>query len=108
MVYGNLPFDDEVLPVLFQKIKDGRYFLHNFGSIEVRDLINRMLQPNPVKRIKLSEIKQHPWYLTSLPKYLRDLSNLPMKYEFTIDVDIVNKLFEVSYMRFTNDRLTKS
>lgn len=56
MVYGNLPFQDESLAVLFQKIKDGRYFLHNFGSRELRDLINRMLQPNPVKRIKLKEI----------------------------------------------------
>jgi serine/threonine protein kinase len=79
MVYGTLPFDDEVLPVLFQKIKDGRYFLHNNGTKEVRDLINRMLQPNPVKRIKLSEIKQHPWFLVNLPKYLKDLSNVHMK-----------------------------
>lgn len=35
----------------------------NYISNEVRDLINRMLQPNPVKRIKLAEIRQHRWYL---------------------------------------------
>lgn len=57
MVYGLLPFQDEQLAVLFQKIKDGRYFLPNFGSRDLRDLINRMLQPNPVKRIKLKEIQ---------------------------------------------------
>lgn len=57
MVYGTLPFEDEVLPILFQKIKEGRYFLHNDRSRELRDLINRMLQPNPVRRIKLREIQ---------------------------------------------------
>lgn len=62
MVCGSLPFDDDMLPILFQKIKEGRYFLPNFVSREVRDLINKMLQPNPVKRIKLKEIKEHRWY----------------------------------------------
>jgi 5'-AMP-activated protein kinase catalytic alpha subunit len=45
------------MSILFQKIKEGRYFLPNYISNEVRDLINRMLQPNPVKRIKLAEIR---------------------------------------------------
>jgi len=56
MVCGSLPFDDDQLALLFSKIKEGRYFLPNYVSYEVRDLINRMLQPNPVKRIKLKEI----------------------------------------------------
>lgn len=58
MVCGSLPFDDDQLQlgVLFSKIKEGRYFLPNYVSVEIRDLINRMLQPNPVKRIKLKEI----------------------------------------------------
>jgi len=56
MVCGSLPFDDDQLAILFQKIKDGRYFMPTYVSDEVKDLINRMLQPNPVKRIKLCEI----------------------------------------------------
>lgn len=84
--------------------------MHNFGSKEIRDLINRMLQPNPVKRIKLKEIKEHPWYLQSLPRYLADLSCVPMKYEMQVDTDIVKKLFEVSWVviLINSCRLTKS
>ena len=43
MVCGTLPFDDEQMSHLFNKIKEGNYYMPNFISIEVRDLINRML-----------------------------------------------------------------
>lgn len=74
MVCGSLPFDDDSMSSLFSKIKEGRYYMPNYISSEVRDLINRMLQPNPVKRILMKEIKEHPWYLKNLPKYLQDLT----------------------------------
>jgi 5'-AMP-activated protein kinase catalytic alpha subunit len=53
MVCGSLPFDDDQMPQLFSKIKECRYFIPNNLSPAVQDLINRMLQPNPVKRITL-------------------------------------------------------
>ncbi len=65
----------------------------NYISNEVRDLINRMLQPNPVKRIKLAEIRQHRWYLQNLPNYLKALSTECMKVESSVDMDIVNQLY---------------
>jgi len=43
MVVGQLPFDDDQMSILFQKIKEGRYFLPNYISKDVKDLINRML-----------------------------------------------------------------
>lgn len=70
MVCGSSPFDDESMTALFAKIKDGKYYMPNFISSDVQDLINRMLQPNPVKRITMREIKEHPWYLKDLPQYL--------------------------------------
>lgn len=74
----------------------------------MRDLINRMLQPNPVKRIKLREIQQHPWYRQNLPSYLRDLSCVPLKYEMTVDTEIVRMLFEVdSKLTKTFDEVAK-
>jgi 5'-AMP-activated protein kinase catalytic alpha subunit len=62
MVCGTLPFDSDQLPQLFIKIKECRYFIPNNISHEVKDLINLMLQPNPVKRITLKEIQEHAWY----------------------------------------------
>lgn len=43
MVCGSLPFDDDSMSSLFNKIKEGKYFVPNFISADVKDLINRML-----------------------------------------------------------------
>lgn len=43
MVCGTLPFDDDSMSTLFNKIKEGRFYLPNFISTEVKDLICRML-----------------------------------------------------------------
>lgn len=62
MACGSLPFDDESVTQLFMKIKEGRFSMPNFISIELQDLINRMLQPNPIKRYKMKEIREHDWF----------------------------------------------
>jgi 5'-AMP-activated protein kinase catalytic alpha subunit len=67
MICGSLPFDDDSMASLFNKIKEGNYYMPNFVSPDVKDLINRMLQPNPIKRITMNEIKEHSWYLKDLP-----------------------------------------
>ena len=41
-------------------------------SAQVKDLLRRMFRTQPMKRITLSDIKQHPWYLESLPAEIRD------------------------------------
>jgi serine/threonine protein kinase len=96
MVCGSLPFDDDSMSSLFNKIKEGRYHMPNYISSEVSDLINRMLQPNPVKRITMKEIKDHPWYLKNLPKYLLDLSHSHAKASHTVDMEIVDRIMNVS------------
>ncbi len=69
---------------LFGRIKKSKFYLPNFISPDAKDLINRLLQPLPLKRIRLSEIKDHPWFKVNVPKYLdcmltqnivRDVSN---------------------------------
>jgi len=58
-------------------------------SPDLKDLIQKMLQVNPVKRIKLSEIKKHKWFLQDLPPYLVELANRPLKNENIVDREIV-------------------
>jgi len=38
-------------------------------SLDYKDLIERMMHPNPQKRISIKEIKTHPWYMGPLPQY---------------------------------------
>ena len=43
MVCGSLPFDDDSMSQLFNKIKEGKFYKPINISEEVKDLVNRML-----------------------------------------------------------------
>ena len=62
LLCGSLPFDDESIPNLFKKIKSGMYSLPSHLSQLARNLIPRMLEVDPMKRITISEIRVHPWF----------------------------------------------
>ncbi|KAI0188009.1 hypothetical protein EV127DRAFT_343581 [Xylaria flabelliformis] len=68
-----LPFDDADgnVPRLLAKAKKGVYTVPDFLSREARDLIARMLTVDPVKRIPIRKIWQHP-----LIRKYHDLDNL--------------------------------
>ncbi|XP_057443557.1 SNF1-related protein kinase catalytic subunit alpha KIN10 [Lotus japonicus] len=67
---GTYPFDDENIPNLYKKIKSGIYTLPSHLSPSASDLISRMLEVDPVKRITIPEICQHPWFYVHLKQYL--------------------------------------
>ncbi|KAJ7515275.1 hypothetical protein O6H91_22G008600 [Diphasiastrum complanatum] len=70
LLCGSLPFDDENIPNLFKKIKGGIYTLPSHLTPGARDLIPRMLLVDPMKRMTIPEIRQHPWFQAHLPRYL--------------------------------------
>ena len=69
MLAGYLPFEEEHDIQLCRKIELGSYVIPNSLSFEAKDLINRMLQVNPAKRITVNEIKNHPWIREKVPLY---------------------------------------
>jgi hypothetical protein len=72
LLTARLPFDDDYIPHLFSKIKRGKYKMPQFLSGPCQNLIQQMLNVDPLKRITIPEIKQHPWFVQDLPAYLRD------------------------------------
>lgn len=70
LLCGSLPFDDENIPNLFKKIKQGMYSFPNYLTPGARDLIRRMLIVHALERITIPEIRQHPWFSVNLPRYL--------------------------------------
>jgi serine/threonine protein kinase len=60
MLAATLPFDDPDLRVMMNKTKKGHYEMPKHLSPEAEDLIRRMLQVNPDRRISLKEIWSHP------------------------------------------------
>lgn len=47
-------------------------------SAEAKDIVNRMLQPDPSNRIAFSEIRLHPWLRENVPFYI-EIFNLNTK-----------------------------
>jgi 5'-AMP-activated protein kinase, catalytic alpha subunit len=61
MVCGYLPFEDANTAELYKKILSGEYQLPDFVSEEFEDLIEKILNVDPAKRYRLSEIYDHAW-----------------------------------------------
>lgn len=70
LLVGRLPFDDDYIPALFKKIAAGNFHMPSYISSGAARLIKAMLQVHPVHRITIPEIRQDPWFLKDLPKYL--------------------------------------
>ncbi|KAJ7519019.1 hypothetical protein O6H91_20G019600 [Diphasiastrum complanatum] len=105
LLCGSLPFDDENIPNLFKKIKGGIYTLPSHLSSGARDLIPRMLLVDPMKRMTIPEIRQHPWFRAHLPRYLAVPPLDTIEQAKRIDEDILQ---EVVSLGFPKDQLVDS
>ncbi|XP_073270565.1 SNF1-related protein kinase catalytic subunit alpha KIN10-like isoform X2 [Primulina huaijiensis] len=105
LLCGSLPFDDENIPNLFKKIKSGLYTLPSHLSHGARDLIPRMLVVDPMKRITIHEIRQHPWFRFHLPRYLAITPPNAVEHLKKLDEEIVQ---EVVRMEFDRGQLIES
>lgn len=115
LLCGRLPFDDESIPKLFEKIRgtyvfddadeDGIYSLPNHLSEGAKRLISKMLITNSEERATIAQIFDDPWFQVDLPDYLKPAGD-PQRVPFpvttqgrdrSIEVDeaIVSKVAEV-------------
>ncbi|KAL8718106.1 MAG: hypothetical protein Q9225_004728 [Loekoesia sp. 1 TL-2023] len=109
LVCGKVPFDDQSMPQLHAKIKEGVVDYPSWLSNECRNLISRMLVTDPKKRASLSEILNHPWItkgFNSPPEnYLphREPIQLPL------DTAVVEKMtgFDFGSSEYITRELTK-
>ena len=71
MLVGSLPFDDQELYELYKQIKLGKFYLPSTLSLEAIDLLKRILNVDPKKRIGLEGIKEHKWFqMDGYPLYM--------------------------------------
>ena len=77
LLAGRLPFDDEDLGTLLDKVKRGEYEMPKGIESDARDLVERMLQRDVAKRITMPEILVHPFFVSSEPRAVnRDMPDL--------------------------------
>ncbi|NXO02693.1 SIK2 kinase, partial [Rhinopomastus cyanomelas] len=67
LVCGALPFDGPTLPILRQRVLEGRFRIPYFMSEECEHLIRKMLVLDPSKRLTIAQIKEHKWMLVEVP-----------------------------------------
>ncbi len=63
MICGYLPFEDSDNDILFKKISKCQINYPNAISKYAKNLMKKIIVPDPQKRIKINEIKLHPFYL---------------------------------------------
>ncbi|KAJ7957119.1 Protein kinase [Quillaja saponaria] len=78
MLVGAYPFEDQNDPKNFrktiQKIMAVQYKIPDYVHIsqDCKHLLSRIFVANPLRRITLKEIKNHPWFLKNLPRELTE------------------------------------
>ncbi|KAM7485261.1 hypothetical protein LguiA_001270 [Lonicera macranthoides] len=63
---GSLPFDDSNLPNMYRKIYLREFNMPDWISKSARNLIYRLLDPNPVTRMSIEEMMSNNWFKRSL------------------------------------------
>ncbi|KAB2030504.1 hypothetical protein ES319_D05G236700v1 [Gossypium barbadense] len=81
MLVGAYPFEDPDDPKNFRKtigrILTVHYSIPDYVrvSMDCKHLLSRIFVENPGKRISITEIKSHPWFLKNLPMELKEGGN---------------------------------
>ena len=62
MLCGKLPFYHEENDIMYEQILSGKFELPSYLSNNAKDILTKILEVEPRKRIKFEEIKSHPWF----------------------------------------------
>ena len=83
MLTGSYPFersedkkDPQRLQRMIKRILAVDYKIPSNISVsdELRDLLTKILNPDPVERIQIAEILEHPWFCTNLPNGVKEMN----------------------------------
>jgi serine/threonine protein kinase len=95
LVCGYCPFDDKDKEALIRKIKGGNVNYPSYVPFIVKDLLQKILNKNPAKRISISKIKEHQLYVLGKKLFFKnELSFIiePQTYQYkSIIVDSINE-----------------
>ena len=98
LLAGRLPFDDDDLATLLEKVKIARFEIPSHIDRQAEHLISRMLEKDVQKRITMPEILAHPFFVSRSPKPTRarvpDLAGIakPIARASDIDLDLFDNL----------------
>ena len=98
LLVGKLPFDDDDCPTLLKLITKAKFVMPDDIHPLAQDLLGRILVKDVGERIRMDDIKKHPFFVLRPPRpteyTLPDLDNIarPLKSTSAIDPDIFSNL----------------
>lgn len=98
MLVGAYPFEDPDDPRNFRKtigrILSVQYSIPDYVRVssECSQLLSRIFVASPEKRITMSEIKTHPWFLKNLPEELTDGYDSSLQFETSSQLQSVEEI----------------
>ncbi|XP_077444605.1 serine/threonine-protein kinase BRSK2-like isoform X6 [Stigmatopora argus] len=112
LLVGALPFDDDNLRNLLEKVKLGIFHMPHFIPPECQNLLKGMIEVDASKRLTLEQIQKHMWYLAGKNEPEPE-QPLPRKVAIRllatadeIDPDVLESMHSLGCFR-DKDKLTK-
>lgn len=100
MLVGYLPFEHENTAELYKLVEKGNYDEPAHLSREAKDILRKVLQASPEKRLSISEIRSHSFCSSRKQPIIKGL--LPNE-KIYIDVDIIQQMKDFGYSGFIKD-----
>lgn len=63
LLTGSTAYDADDVQTLIRKVRNADYYVNNRVSDEGNDLLAKIFQVDPAKRICIEDIRKHPWFL---------------------------------------------
>lgn len=107
LLVGQLPFNDNNIQKLYQKIQAGIKTLPSFLSKDACDLIRKMLTVDPRRRITVREVLSHPWIRNKTYPFARVVNR---RLDFTPNATrpLGDQIVSLSNNNATNDLGTRN
>ena len=97
MLSKKLPFNENNNKDLYKKIIEGKFQMPKNISKDAQDLLKKIIKVNPEERIKIKDIKNHPWFKLADISYNMHSGLNCDKVVFPIDNDIVKSMHELGF-----------
>jgi 5'-AMP-activated protein kinase catalytic alpha subunit len=93
MVCGYLPFEDPNTTALYKKIMAGDFSIPKFVSPMAREMLYGLLTTDPERRLKLRDIRAHPWFRMTSDTPIPQSIGLKIGYHsIPVDLNVLEQL----------------
>lgn len=95
MLAGFLPFDEDNEILLVKRICSADFSIPQHFSPEAADLLKQMIRVHPLQRIRIVDIKKHPWFTQSeIPSLLMANQAQEFKSHIRVSEPILKRLLK--------------